>query len=286
MRQAPRERFFAVRANALSVLAASLIVLSLTATSCGSADLTGENQENTKIATVQDIPARLLVAHRGSPLKYPEESLEAFQATADAGFPLEMDIRPLKDGTLVPSHDRSVDRTMTGATGKLKNLTIDQWETLGIRGVGDGPPGSPTTWDELLNTFGGKILMVPQIDESGELLDGFIKAIKERQIIDSIVVQSWSLETSAKVSSAGLHALQLVSESRMIDPATIAASGVKYVGAHTSVPTEYVQELNHYGINVWVYTVNTVKEADVQYTKGAVGIFTDDPWLLSGASQK
>lgn len=233
-----------------------------------------------------DLTAPAIIAHRGGPMLNPEESIEAYKAAAEAGFPLEMDIRPLGDGTLVPSHDRTVDRTMIGASGKLTTLTRDEWDSLQIMGVGDGEPGTSTTWAELLHVFGGKQLLVPQIDEHGELLEVFIKSIKDRNLEEATIVQSWSLDTSITVVNARLHALQLTQGKQLIAPEKLAAAGIEYVGVPKSVEKGYVESMQRKGIRVWVYTVNTVAEANTQIEKGADGIFTDDPWLMSEISAK
>ena len=197
-----------------------------------------------------------------------------------------MDIKALKDGTLVPIHDWTLDRTMVGATGKPSSLTKEAWAEMRIRAVGEGKEGTPTTWEELIDTFGGKILMVPQIDVTGGLLDGFIASIKERNLAESVIVQSWNIETTKTVAEAGLHALQLVSEKNKIDPDKIVAAGAEYVGVPMTVDKAYVASLKAQGLDVWAYTVNTVDEAEAQYSKGVVGVFTDDPWLLTGSDYK
>src|SRR3990167_648234 len=46
-----------------------------------------------------------IFAHRGLKLEYPENTLPAFQAAADLGFGIELDVRLAKDGKLVCKHD-------------------------------------------------------------------------------------------------------------------------------------------------------------------------------------
>ncbi|OHA63816.1 MAG: hypothetical protein A2842_00955 [Candidatus Wildermuthbacteria bacterium RIFCSPHIGHO2_01_FULL_48_25] len=46
-----------------------------------------------------------ILAHRGLKLEYPENTLPAFQAAADLGFGIELDVRLAKDGKLVCKHD-------------------------------------------------------------------------------------------------------------------------------------------------------------------------------------
>src|SRR5699024_8410636 len=74
--------------------------------------------EDTGPAVNIDYPT--IAAHRGGKAIHPENSLTAFKATAEShpGMPLEMDVMALKDGTLVLSHDTTVDRVAVNATGK------------------------------------------------------------------------------------------------------------------------------------------------------------------------
>ena len=48
-----------------------------------------------------------IFAHRGLKLEQPENTLPAFQAAADSGFGIEVDVRLREDGELVCIHDRN-----------------------------------------------------------------------------------------------------------------------------------------------------------------------------------
>ena len=65
----------------------------------------------------------LLVAHRGYPARFPENSLEGITAALQAGAAyVELDVQSLADGTLVLFHDPTLLRT-TGSTGEIFELT-------------------------------------------------------------------------------------------------------------------------------------------------------------------
>lgn len=71
-----------------------------------------------------------VAAHRGWKAKYPENTLEAFQAalTLDVDQ-LETDVRVTKDGELVLIHDATVDRTTNGS-GPVCALTLAELKAL------------------------------------------------------------------------------------------------------------------------------------------------------------
>lgn len=71
-----------------------------------------------------------VAAHRGWRSKYPENTLEAFQAALALGVDqIETDVRVTKDGQLVLIHDAAVDRTTNGS-GKVCDLTLAQLKQL------------------------------------------------------------------------------------------------------------------------------------------------------------
>ena len=70
------------------------------------------------------------MAHRGSRLLWPENTMTAFQGAVDLGYRyLETDIRASKDGHLMVFHDATLERT-TDRTGKVKLLTRAELELL------------------------------------------------------------------------------------------------------------------------------------------------------------
>lgn len=53
-----------------------------------------------------------------------------------------------------------------------------------------------------------------------------------------------------------------------------------------TVDEDYVAPLNGVGLDVWAHTVNTAEEAEGQHANGAVGVFADNPWLMTGTPYK
>ena len=61
------------------------------------------------------------IAHRGlhnAQAGVPENSLASFEAARDAGYPIELDVRPLRDGAVAVYHDENLSR-LTGAIAKV-----------------------------------------------------------------------------------------------------------------------------------------------------------------------
>ena len=74
----------------------------------------------------------LLVAHRGYPARYPENSLEGFEAAsrASAGW-VEFDVQLCPDGVPVVLHDATLERTTTGS-GCIMDLASTQLAGISV----------------------------------------------------------------------------------------------------------------------------------------------------------
>lgn len=227
-----------------------------------------------------------LVAHRGGALVYPESSAEAFEAVSKTAFPIEMDLRQLQDGTLVPLHDDAAERTMTGVTGRPGDITPSQWTAARVRHPSGGADGTPTTWEAILELYGGRNLLVPEVKDPTIDLAAFAQSILRRGIQEKVVVQTFSFPAAQALAGHGLQVLYLLRAGDEPDPASISAAGIGHVGPHQGISTDYLHRLKETGLTVWVYTVNDAATASRLRTGGADGIFTDTPWELAKELQK
>ena len=75
----------------------------------------------------------VIIAHRGSHLKFPENTLAAYEKAITEGADyVEIDLRTTKDGYLVIMHDESTTR-MTGKKGAIKDLNYSDISNLQIK---------------------------------------------------------------------------------------------------------------------------------------------------------
>ncbi len=72
----------------------------------------------------------VIIGHRGIAGRFPENTLCSIQAAIDEGLSwVEVDVQPTLDGTLVLSHDHSLERCSNGQ-GKIAKHTIEQLSLL------------------------------------------------------------------------------------------------------------------------------------------------------------
>ncbi len=99
------------------------------------------------------------VAHRGlHDGTMPENSLPAFRAAAEAGYPIETDVHFSKDGALIVFHDDSLLR-MTGDGRNVADCTAEELKSLCLGGTEERIP----TFEEFLREVGGKVPLLIEI---------------------------------------------------------------------------------------------------------------------------
>lgn len=88
----------------------------------------------------------------------PENSLAAFGKAIEAGFPIEIDVRPIDDGTVVVFHDDKLTR-MTDLDGYVCNMTKSDLEKVRLRNSDERIP----TFKEVLEFVDGRTPLLVEI---------------------------------------------------------------------------------------------------------------------------
>ena len=105
------------------------------------------------------------IAHRGLHNDvFPENSLGAFQNAIDSGYPVELDVHIISDGTLVVFHDDSLSR-MTGKDGYLKNLTKDELVNYHLQNSKYTIP----TFEEVLKLINGQVPILIEVKNTNKV---------------------------------------------------------------------------------------------------------------------
>ena len=107
----------------------------------------------------------LPIAHRGlHDATTPENSLAAYQKAIDAGYAIELDVRPIDDGTVVVFHDADLKR-MTNRDGYVCNLSKDDLNSITLLNSNEKIP----TFEEVLKFVDGRVPILIEIKNEGKI---------------------------------------------------------------------------------------------------------------------
>ncbi|EMY32469.1 glycerophosphodiester phosphodiesterase [Arthrobacter crystallopoietes BAB-32] len=223
----------------------------------------------------------VFVAHRGGDEMHPESSQEALTAAADAGFPVEFDLRKLRDGGWAIVHDPATDDSVRSVSGPIEDITGAQWDAARLSD--GGRSGRTATWDWVVDELPDDVLLVPELKDRKITADDFAEAVRRAGVEDRVIVQSFDFATAKRLAGHGLDTLFLMTAKSAESPAEIAAAGISHVGPSKATSEARLRELKEAGLKVWVWTVNDAESAaDLRMSGYVDGVFTDKPHALSG----
>jgi glycerophosphoryl diester phosphodiesterase len=244
-----------------------------------------------------DLP--LAIAHRGSRLLWPENTMAAFQAAVDLGIKfLETDIHRTRDGVLVCFHDAGLHRTTDGI-GEIKKHTLEElsgrdagfWfaphEDYPRRGEGIGIP----TLEEAMEAF-PDVGFILDLKEAGYEED-LARFLADNGWEDRVIVGSFSdrrLRAFRKASegrvatSAGpTESLAIFAASRVNRSLNTPARALQFPEEllfRTLADRALINAAEELGRQVHVWTVNDPSHMAAFLDAGAHGIISDRPDLL------
>lgn len=130
----------------------------------------------------------VIIAHRGSHLKFPENTLAAYaEAIKEGADYVEIDLRTTKDGHLVIMHDESTTR-LTGKKGLIKDLNYSEIRDLKIKSTNkeDTTTYRIPDFKSVLNLCKGKINIYLDFKEAD--VEKTYQLIKEAGMQNNLVV--------------------------------------------------------------------------------------------------
>ncbi len=142
----------------------------------------------------------LIVGHRGGPTRdYPENAIETFQRTFDAGTrAMEIDVRVTKDGVLVLMHDEDLERTTTGK-GLIADHTLADIQKLYLETFSKVTEFRVPTLAAALE-WAVKTGAIVKIDKKRETpYEPIIAAIREAKAENNAIVITYTDEQAVEV---------------------------------------------------------------------------------------
>jgi glycerophosphoryl diester phosphodiesterase len=226
----------------------------------------------------------LTIAHRGASAMYPENTLRAFMAAADAGAEMcEFDVRMTRDGEIVVIHDATVNRTTNGR-GRVAAMDAEEVRRLdaGIRFGAEFAGERIPTLAEVARALKGRCGMDVELKASG-LESRVCDILQQHGAIESSIVSSFDWEQLKMVSTAepririaplaDKHPAALLEAARAMGAFAIAPR-------FDMVDTAVCQEAHRSGLAVYTWTVDDPPAIRRLAAAGVDGIMTNDPRTL------
>ena len=143
-------------------------------------------------------PSRFLwIAHRGYSVKYPENTLPAFEGAIEAGADMiELDIRISRDGHIVTIHDETIDRTSDGR-GRIADLSLADLKRYNYRnGHKDLDFVAIPTLEEVLDRVGNRVLLNIEIKKDPGEREGMeqtlVELLRRKHMTNRVIVSSFN----------------------------------------------------------------------------------------------
>lgn len=228
----------------------------------------------------------LVVGHRGMPAggENDENTLEGAKAAVAAGADaVENDIYITTDGHLVIMHDETVDRTMTGGTGRIEAMTLAQVKELRSKTKGWQVP----TMREYFRAFKDKPIthFIEIKSATPAVVTQLKKEMAEEDVADQSIAISF-LPAQMKLSTSEIPELALGflggaagSGNVLNDVRTILndtqANNSTFNPSYGGLARATMEAAKHRGTTFWPWTLNNSNDFYKFYSWGTNGLTTD-----------
>jgi glycerophosphoryl diester phosphodiesterase len=233
------------------------------------------------------------IAHRGASGSFPENTRLAFEKAIEARVDMiELDCQLTKDGHVVVFHDERLDRTarVIGSVkhhtlAELKKLDIGEWRKKAHKGE------RILALEEVLDIVGERanlcldIKQFPESPQGIELKILFI--LSHYDYLDRALLASFDYRCLERVRELAPEArLGVIFGSEIaLDPFAAARrlAAAAIVVQKELATREFLQRAWDDGLDVYVWTVNEVREMEKFASFGVQGIISDFPerfWKL------
>ena len=249
------------------------------------------------------LPTPRLFAHRGDNVRWPENTLPAFQAAVDRGvFYLELDVWLSRDERVVVHHDRNTARTC-GKKWKIPRLRFEDIRKLDpgrgfINYQGERPFQGQgiriLALEEVLDAFPQVFFTVEIKQDSQRLRQWILEILRSRQCLDRVLLASHRdrvirglrrMEPGLPTNFGYKEAKELIQRAWNGN-----LSGYKPPGDALQIPpasrgknlvtSDVVRAAHSLGVEVHVWTVNDAEYARSLLHIGVDGIMSDDAEML------
>ena len=233
-----------------------------------------------------------VIAHRGVSAKAPENTLASFERAASvSGIDMiELDVRLSKDEEVIVLHDRTLQRTSTG-NGPARNYSMEE-----IRRFDAGSWFHPMfshqcipTLCEVFQQVGDRLWVDVEIksdwlhrEPPGLLEEKVLDAVHRCGMDDRVMFSSFDHQLLATIKKMKPSSVTGILYNFSYDfsrlPSTLAerVGALVFVCAKRELTHRMVDDAHSHGIAVYVYTLNSVHDAQRMLTYGVDGILSNN----------
>lgn len=243
----------------------------------------------------------LVIAHQGGDGLWPSNTIFAFEQAAALGVDvLEMDVHATVDGTIVVSHDETVDR-LTDGTGLIKEMAFEEVQTLdaGYRWDKDPAASYPyrgmgltiPTLDAVFTAFPDMPVNVEIKQQEPSIVSSLCSLIRQHNRQDDVLIASFHPETMLDFRRRCPEVATSATESEIrpffvlnrifLDAVYRAPAEAfqvpEYSGDLHVVTERFVRGAHRHNVQVHVWTVDETADMRRLLGLGVDGIITDRP---------
>ena len=248
-----------------------------------------------------DCPCPHIIAHQGSSLDLPPNTLEAFQLALDQGADIiELDIWRSNDGTWVVIHDRNLSR-ITGINKDITKLTFEEIQLLDA-----GYNFSDSSGNYLYRNKGYKIPSLEQVFKqfNNEKINIEIKTVSKLGLSDLVqMIKKYQMEKKVLVVSFSYNVIKKFRKISNNQIATAASKSdimrmiyfgklpwykirfdafqmpfySKKVERYGLKNPEWIGKMRSKGLEVHYWTVDNSEDIKKVFSIGAGGVITNKP---------
>ncbi|MGC9353558.1 MAG: glycerophosphodiester phosphodiesterase [Mariniphaga sp.] len=234
-------------------------------------------------------------AHRGYSLKYPENTIPAFQTAITAGVDrIELDLRISADGKPVVIHDDTLDRT-TNASGKVKKHTLNElkkldagkWKSPDFKGV------QIPTLEEVFDLAKGNCFIDIDLKDA-DAARPMVNLAEKMNMVDQIVITGKipeCAETIRQINNSVTMFYEFSDEIVKNEPENAVKKIREFqlpgcIINFKAANTKFIRECKLHGLSVLVWGVLKKEDMQKMIKLGVDSIMTDDITLLNNVLHK
>lgn len=236
-----------------------------------------------------------MLAHRGGRKWAPENTLAAFERSLQAKVAgVELDVQRCSSGELVVFHDADLGRTTNGV-GLVRDVTLDELKRLSAGRWFDESFHTERipTLKEVLDMLGNSMMINIELKnlpiEYPQIEEDLLETLKDFPYRDNLIISSFDhkllrnlhlLDPSLKIGLLGSSLfIELEEYAGKIGASYLIAEG-------ECIRKDGVDEAHQCGMQVFLWTLNNVRDWSFAIKIGADGIITDDPEGLTAYLDK